>query len=217
MWLSGSWRPPPPSRGQMAIPLAGRVRISAAGGEKPERQKIRILPTIPSRRRTSPSTNSTIWPDALMNPRPSSPSNLPQPCAGDALASPASVAGVTLLEELEASLKTAQAFLLSRHLTSLESVTLEQRRLLQQFSVAWKQRQERQEPEPFAEAQAAVARRVLDLGRIHLVLVARSQQWLRALANLLAGSAQSYGPPDLRDEPAPRRLRPSEEQPSCRV
>ncbi len=142
-----------------------------------------------------------------MNIHPSSTSA----SADESLASASASVSSLLLKKLEASLESTQTCLLTRDVAGLERTTDEQRQLLRLFSVAWgKQKASGQFDNSVPSLDSSVepsgvARRVLDLARVQLVLLARSQQWLRAVANMLSGSSTAYGPPNF------------EEHPSCRV
>ncbi len=122
----------------------------------------------------------------------------------------ASASSLLLLKKLEASLEATQTCLLTRDVAGLERATSEQCQLLQLFSLAWGRQKaaghfDNSVPSPVSSVEpSGIARRVLDLARVQLVLLARSQQWLRAVANMLSGSSTAYGPPNFEDQPSCR-------------
>ena len=109
---------------------------------------------------------------------------------------PQSVA--TLLGELESSLLASQKALLCGDVTEVERGAVEQKRLREALTILWTS-DSTATFETFPQPDSALLRpaqlRILHLGRVQIALLARAQQSLRILANLLAGTAGDYGPP----------------------
>ena len=90
-----------------------------------------------------------------------------------------------LLSQLEQSLASSEHALLARDLAAIEEGTAEQARLLALLEL--------RSSEPVLSAQRILlAQRVLDRGRVQLVLLARAQRSSRIIANLVAGSQAGY-------------------------
>ena len=103
-----------------------------------------------------------------------------------------------LLGELESSLQASQKALLCCDVAGVERGTEEQIRLRESLASLWTSDSSAtfvplSEPNSAALLRAAQSR-VLHLGRVQLALLARAQQSVRILANLLAGTAGDYGP-----------------------
>jgi len=142
------------------------------------------------------------------------PSHSPFPCdsvaraesnaAPDTAANPADPCPA-LLSALEASLRDTQKSLLTRDLPGLERATHAQVRLQQAWAQLLSDRRIRDvERTPELEA---FAQRVLQLGRVQLVLLRRSQQLLRTIANLQAGVQGDYSLMALATGPAAQTAR----------
>jgi len=95
-----------------------------------------------------------------------------------------------ILEHLETSLRASQRALLVRDLAELERLTVEQVALRQALAKTVARRSPGSDS--LATHLSDQARRVLQLGRVQVVLLGRAQQSLRAIANLLAGTHAGY-------------------------
>ena len=130
---------------------------------------------------------------------------------------PQSVA--TLLGELESSLLASQKALLCGDVTELERGAVEQKRLREALTLLWTSGSTATF-ETFSEPNSTLLRpaqlRILHLGRVQLALLARAQQSVRILANLLAGTAGDYGPPRNAGAVCPSRSEAEEIDP-CRA
>jgi hypothetical protein len=126
-------------------------------------------------------------------------------------------ASLAQLRDLEASLQASQQALLRRDCAGVELGTLEQRRLQQALELLWDRnpvhshrddsqgdgRPQPNLPSPSASGSLsglagelrAAELRVLHLGSVQAILLDRAQRSLVMLANLVAGSGATYGPP----------------------
>jgi len=114
---------------------------------------------------------------------------------------------VSVLRELEASLQASQRALLNRDVSELEQHTSEQVRLQKTLTSLWSCDAHSMASDPACsdvelavEVRAALIR-VQHLSRIQAALVARAQQSLRIIENLLAGPQANYAPPNRRPDP----------------
>ncbi len=114
---------------------------------------------------------------------------------------------VSLLADLEASLRGSHEALLSRDVVRLEQLTHEQASLRLALSLLWGkapahrigsksdgQVAVQDSDLPLASALRVAGMRVLHLGRVQLALLDHMQQSLRVVSNLTAGPQASYRP-----------------------
>jgi hypothetical protein len=136
---------------------------------------------------------------------------------------------LALLRELESSLIASQKALLGGNIAGLEQGTVEQRRLRDALEIFWAQAAmhppQNDVPEPEGHCNPELATqlrsievRVLHLVRVQVALLARAQRSLRILSNLLAGSAEGYGPAgNAGTAESPARTRDAQERNACRA
>ena len=130
---------------------------------------------------------------------------------------------LSLLGDLEASLKAAQQELLARNLPGIEQRTRELLRLQRGLLSRWTQvpqhcqHESASETAPIGELREA-AGRVLEQGRIQAALLARAQRSLKMIVNLLAGIAPTYSSVALRRTSYPASsICDAGDEPPCRV
>jgi hypothetical protein len=154
-----------------------------------------------------------------MTPMPSSPGKSSVPTLTTGLKAKTRIelaqACLTWLREIEASLGASQKALLTRDLAGLEQATEEQRRLHQMFCATWTEATRLRQTKIARPGNAGLLEtevrtagmRVLELARLQLSLLARNQQSLRLIANLIARAQGRYGPsPIAMPQASPARL-----------
>lgn len=94
-----------------------------------------------------------------------------------------------LLAELEMSMRSSQRMLLQREVEQLETETDRQESLTRKISAFVPRTGNSAE---FVRMHLASAQRVLQLGRVHLALLGRMQQFLKIGHNRAANSAATY-------------------------
>lgn len=108
---------------------------------------------------------------------------------------------MALLADLENSLRSSQAVLLSRDVVRIEELASEQfglRHALSAYLHSLDARiygHETAFPGARGDAVRAAQERVLHLGRVQAALLRRAQQSLLTISHLLAGPESGYGPP----------------------
>lgn len=109
---------------------------------------------------------------------------------------------LALLAALEASLAAAQQALLRRDTSALQEHTREQIGLQQRLELLWGKNSVltiSQQNDPtllMTSALRPALLRILHLGRVQAALLQRAQRWQAMVANLVAGPAANYLPPD---------------------
>jgi hypothetical protein len=100
-----------------------------------------------------------------------------------------------LLAQMEASLKASQQALMSRDLTAIEQGIREQTDLQKAFArLLATEGHPREVPGEITRELRTAAARILELGRVQVLLLRRGQRSLKMMASLLAGPASNYGP-----------------------
>lgn len=143
-------------------------------------------------------TDSTIWPESMRGQSPAHVNfrNQEQPSTGrPALNSSAEIAQATieLLNELDASLHASQKALLARDLSGLERRTTEQASMRRALEIL-RSRSLAPSDLRLARELHAAGQRVSHTARVQAALLARAQNWLRVIENLLAGPEAIYAP-----------------------
>lgn len=125
---------------------------------------------------------------------------------------------LALLADLENSLRSSQAALLSRDVVQIEQLASEQAELRHALSAFLHPPDARIYGREItfsgarADAVRAAQARVLRLGRVQAALLRRAQQSLRAISHLLAGPLSGYGPPSGGQGIVVRRQEPHSEE-----
>ena len=109
---------------------------------------------------------------------------------------------LALLAALEASLIGGQQALLRRDASALQGHTREQIALQRRLELLWGKNSvstisEQNDP-TLSSALRPAALRILHLGQVQAALLARAQRWQAMVANLVAGPAANYLPPNIR-------------------
>jgi hypothetical protein len=169
---------------------------SAHGGAAAIARNLNLRPILPK-----PSTiNWTDWVDP-MTERHLLPDHPPAPRRRPCANVDSEQACVALLADLENSLRSSQAALLSRDVVRIEQLASEQAELRHALSAFFDAPDRRiyEWEVTFSGARGDAVRatqaRVLRIGRVQAALLRRAQQSLGTISRLLAGPQAGYGPP----------------------